>query len=371
MTQSSKKGFAALYDLQERKKQEKSESPPLPTTPQLPPLPTTPQSPPPQPEGQRPSPAPARDFNRRANSIEREALPQGFFPGSSKKIYDALYLRTRGANPPRPRVRASRRDFLDLTEIRNIKNVDGNLRYLMGVGLIIRYWETGSTEGSQYEVRLPEELLPLTTTHHHSPPLTTTQLLGSGYTQFLGSGGEGQTVDSSATYGDDKTSSFKTNTERTDDEAFADLLAVLKQTAKKVTGREPSPAERARWKEVAELLATELEVAASRTTVTSAPAFLAEHLRRRLRKADLRQIEREVGEANSGQPPAAAKPELSAEQIQEQVNLMAGLIREGTAMKELDERFASEFRPAQWHMIRSIALAQANTPPAKPVDSSA
>lgn len=365
MTQSNKKGFAALYDLQERKKQEKVELPPVTTTHHLPPVTTTPQSPATQREEQRPSAAPARDFNRRANSIEREALPQGFFPGSSKKIYDALYLRTRGANPPRPRVRASRRDFLDWTDIRNIKTVDGHLRYLMGVGLIVRHWELGSTEGSQYEVRLLEELPRLPTSPHQSPPVPTTQLLGSGNPQFLGSGGEGQAIDSSAIYVDDKTSSFKTNTERADDEAFADLLAVLKQTAKKVTGREPSPAERARWKEVAELLATELEVAASRTTVTSAPAFLAEHLRRRLRKADAHQIEREVGEASFKQAASTAKPELAPEQIQEQVNLMVGLMRKGTEMKELEEQFAANFRPAQWHMIRSIALAQAGTPAAK------
>jgi hypothetical protein len=146
---------------------------------------------------------------------------------------------------------------------------------------------------------------------------------------------------------------------------------VLKQTAKKVTGREASPAERDRWKEVAELLATELEVAASRTTVTSAPAFLAEHLRRRLRKTDARQIEREVGEANTKQATGASKPELTPEQIQEQVNLMAGLMRGGAEVRELEEQFAANFRPAQWHMIRSIALAQANTPAAKPTESEA
>ena len=364
MTQSNKKGFAALYDLQERKKQEKTESPPVTTIHQSPPVTTTPPPAPPKREEQRPSPAPARDFNRRANSLEREALPQGLFPGSSKKIYDALYLRTRGANPPRPRVRASRRDFLDWTDIRNIKTVDGHLRYLMGVGLIVRHWELGSTEGSQYEVRLPEELPRLTTTPHQSPTDTTTHFSGSGNPQFSGSGGEGQPVDSSTASGGNKTSSFKTNTE-SDDEAFAGLLTVLKQTAKKVTGREPSPGERDRWKEVAELLATELEVAASRTTVTSAPAFPAEHLRRRLRKADARQIEREVGEASSKQPSSASKPELTAEQIQEQVNLMAGLMRDGAEMKELEERFAADFRPAQWHMIRSIALAQVSVPPAK------
>jgi hypothetical protein len=132
-----------------------------------------------------------------------------------------------------------------------------------------------------------------------------------------------------------------------------------------VTGRESASSEAGRWKEVAELLATELKVAASRTTVTSAPAFLAEHLRRRLRKADARQIEREVGEASTKQAGGASKPELTAEQIQEQVNLMTGFMRDGAEMRELEEQFAANFRPAQWHMIRSIALAQAGVSSAK------
>lgn len=322
MSQSNKKGFAALYDLQERKKQAKSESPPLPTShhesPPLPtniedspPVTTTPhQSPPvtgdiqqkPTPEETRLSPAPARDFNRRANSIERDALPQGFFPGSSKKIYDALYLRSRGAHPPRTRVRASRRDFLDWTDIRNLKTVDGHLRYLMSVGLIIRHWELGSTEGSEYEVRLPEELPRLTTTPHQSPGDTATHLSGSGYSQYLGSGGYSQTIDFKQGFEDDKTS-FKTNTKNIDDEAFAEFAAAVRKTAKEITGREPSKAEAGRWAEVAEVLMTELKIAAGRTTVSSVPAFLAEHLRRRLWKKEKRQIEAEAAEQKASAPP--------------------------------------------------------------------
>ena len=149
------------------------------------------------------------------------------------------------------------------------------------------------------------------------------------------------------------------------------MIALLRDASREVTGRESTTSEIGRWKEVAELLVTELKVAASRTTVTSAPAFLAEHLRRRLRKADARQIEREVGEASTRQGTSASKPELTAEQIQEQVNLMAGRMRDGAEMKELEEQFATNFRPAQWHMIRSIALAQAGLPAAKPKDSEA
>jgi len=321
VNQSNKKGFAALYDLQERKKQAKNDSPPLPTTPQeLPPVTTTPHQSPPLPsipqestsrEEPRQSPAPARDFNRRANSLEREAMPQGLFPGASKKIYDALYLRSRGANPPRARVRASRRDFLDWTDIRNLKTVDNHIRFLIAIGLIIRHWELGSNEGSEYEVRLPEEVLPLSTTPHSPPLPTTPQKLGIPTTQFLGSGGYSQTIDSTATSGDGKT--FKTNTEKTDDdEAFADFAAALRQATREVTGRELTAAERGKLKELADVLVTELKIAAGRTTVSSVPAFLAEHLRRRLWKKDRRQIEQEGAESSTDSP--AAGPSVDAAQ---------------------------------------------------------
>jgi len=65
----------------------------------------------------------------------------------------------------------------------------------------------------------------------------------------------------------------------------------------------------------------------------------------------------------------AVKPEMTPEQIQEQVNLMTGQMRDGAEMRELEEQFASNFRPSQWHMIRSIALAQVNVPVTKPEES--
>jgi hypothetical protein len=50
---------------------------------------------------------------------------------------------------------------------------------------------------------------------------------------------------------------------------------------------------------LAEVLVTELKIAAGRTTVSSVPAFLAEHLRRRLWKKEKRQIEAEAIEQKS------------------------------------------------------------------------
>jgi hypothetical protein len=310
--------------------------------------------------------APQRDYTKVANSIRREAVPAGFFKGKSKQLYDALYGLTRGAIVPTRKVRIPRPKLMKVAHIGARATFDSNINHLRAVGLIAVTVLAGEHEGNEYEVFIPEEL---------SMPSLTSQGSQTSYAQKvdgLVSLETSQTrhtssVENTEGYVEPKTS-FKTNTERTDDEAFAALVEKLKTASREVSGKEPSKADAERWAEVAELLVTELKVAASRTTVTSAPAFLAEHLRRRLRKADARQIEREVGEASAKQTTGASKPELTPEQIQEQVNLMAGLMRDGAEMRELEEQFAGNFRPAQWHMIRSIALAQMNTPAARPKD---
>jgi hypothetical protein len=92
---------------------------------------------------------------------------------------------------------------------------------------------------------------------------------------------------------------FKTNTEKDDDEALASFVITMKKVAKEITGRELSLAESPRWGELAEVLATELKIAAGRTTVSSVPAFLAEHLRRRLWKKEKRQLDDETKEATT------------------------------------------------------------------------
>lgn len=81
-----------------------------------------------------------------------------------------------------------------------------------------------------------------------------------------------------------------------DDDAFAAFVDAVRRTAREITGRESSQAEAARWVEVADVLMTELRIAAGRTTVSNVPAFLAEHLRRRLWKNEQGQIEAEAAE---------------------------------------------------------------------------
>lgn len=94
------------------------------------------------------------------------------------------------------------------------------------------------------------------------------------------------------------------NEKNDDDEAYAPLLAGLRRAVKEITGRESSTADAERWGELSELLVTELKIAAGRTgSVSSVPAFLTEHLRRRLWKKDRRQVEAEASEGREEQSP--------------------------------------------------------------------
>jgi hypothetical protein len=100
-------------------------------------------------------------------------------------------------------------------------------------------------------------------------------------------------------------SSSNQNRKSDDDEAFADFVNLLRENAREITGREPSAAEASKWRELAEVLITELRIAAGRTTVSSVPAFLAEHLRRRLWKLENRKLPLSAaGETEASEPTA-------------------------------------------------------------------
>jgi hypothetical protein len=316
--------------------------------------------------------APTRDFTRVPNSIVREAIPGGYFTGKSKQIYDCLYAMSRGAVVPVRSVRISMERLMVKADIGSDRTLRKNLARLEGVGLVTIKQIGGTQGGNEFTVFLPEEIVTPTTSttpttpttpHHHDHPLQNVPVVPVVESDSGRGGLNGENKDSSAQHN----TLINTNTDKKDDEALAGLVEMLKQAAKKVTGKEPSVTEADRWREIGELLAAELQIAASRTTVSSAPAFLFEHLRRRLRKSDARQIEQEVREASSGEaPPASAKPELNPEQLQEQVNIIATLMNDGASMRDLEERFGANFRPAQWHMIRSMALAQARVVRSQP-----
>jgi hypothetical protein len=225
--------------------------------------------------------APARDFTKVANSINRDAVPAGLFKGKSKQLYDCLYLMTRGAVVPARSVRISRPQLMKKAHIGSRVTFEANMAHLQAVGLVSIRQIIGEHEGNEYSVLLPEEI---------SMPSQTSQTSQTRYAQKLDRLVRLETsqtrhtsiVDSKDTY-DVPQTSFKTK-EKNDDEAAP---RALREAERELTGRE-SPA--AQWASLFEILATELRIAAARTTVSSVPAFLTEHLRRRLWKHETGQV---------------------------------------------------------------------------------
>ena len=102
--------------------------------------------------------APEKDFTRVANSIVREAVPDGLFIGKSKQIYDYLYSITRGAVQPVRNVRVTKADLMRNAGIGAERTLRKNLAHLQSLGLIKITELTGQKFGNSYETFLPEEI---------------------------------------------------------------------------------------------------------------------------------------------------------------------------------------------------------------------
>ena len=166
--------------------------------------------------------------------------------------------------------------------------------------------------GNEYTVRLPEETLPSTPpSTGASPPSPPSPPSGGekvGVLAPLESSPPryGVTPEYQRTSDDSKTS-FKTKEENFDDDA---ALAPLREVERKLTGKESNLTA---WTPLFELLSTELRIAAARTTVSNVPAFLTEHLRRRLWKVDKARANELVADTPEQ---GSATPALSAEERQ-------------------------------------------------------
>lgn len=242
-------------------------------------------------DGQTPTPspiAPARDFNRRANSIERDAMPSGMFPGGSKKLYDALYLRTRGHIKPARTIHATKKDLAAWSGIKNRKTIDAHLRYFDMVGLVRRRWATGQNAGYEFEVMLPEEIggqgvRPLEGVR---PVEASDRKSVRGSDQKSGSGGQTQASENIEGSAAPQTI-IKTVSENADDEATAVCREFVNELARALSGREGKPADYSAMRELFAVILTEARAAGDRTGVVSSPvAFVTEHLRRRLAKPE-------------------------------------------------------------------------------------
>lgn len=246
------------------------------------PSPTTPTS------QTRQSEAPIRDFSKVPNSLTRVSIPSGEFKGKSKQLYDALYSMTRGSITPKRNVRISRPQLMKKAGIGARVTFDTNVSHLIAIGLLQVRQIAGEHEGNEYTVFLPEErTLPsqssLTSQTSHAQDQDRLVSLESSQTRHTLS------ADSINTSSDPNTS-FKTKNEF-DDEATRQIGDLFKDLEREVVGKNSASIEQ--WREIREVLLAELRIAAARTSVSSVPSFLAEHLRRRLWKMDKKQAARE------------------------------------------------------------------------------
>jgi hypothetical protein len=248
----------------------------------------------------KPSVSPERDYTKVANSIVRQAVPSGLFGeqgGKSKELYDTLYALTRGAIVPKRKIRIPKDQLMKKAGIGSEVTLRKNLVRLRAANLIKESIVPGAHGGNEYEVFLPEEVgLTGSTPSTPSSPGT-----GSNTPQMREAVEAVESRDSipslsgieSTAYEPDKTLLKDQQTFDDDATALAGMFAELKAATKELTGKHLSATESDRWREVAQVLVAELKIAAARTTVSNVPAFLAEHLRRRLWKLDKRQARAE------------------------------------------------------------------------------
>ncbi|HEY0100717.1 MAG TPA: hypothetical protein VGB76_17355, partial [Pyrinomonadaceae bacterium] len=77
----------------------------------------------------------------------------------------------------------------------------------------------------------------------------------------------------------------------------APLGELFRELEREVIGKNSASLQQ--WQDLRELLVTELKIAAARTTVSNVPAFLTEHLRRRLWRVDKKRAT-EIAAAEQG-----------------------------------------------------------------------
>lgn len=244
--------------------------------------------------------APKRDFTRVANSVVRDAIPAGLFTGKGKQLYDYLYSQTRGAIVPKRSTRIpTEKVMLGAGMTRHTYRA--HLQRLVASGLVKVEEKAGTHGGNLFTVFLPEEIgIERGDRGDRGHTGVTVQDLHLVQGSEVDRGDRGLSLSDATISGDPKTS-FKTIEKNIDDEAARRFVEHLQQAERELTGKVSTNSET--WKELAELLVTELKIAAARTTVSNVPAFLAEHLRRRLWKVDkIRAAEIAVEPAQRDQP---------------------------------------------------------------------
>jgi hypothetical protein len=227
--------------------------------------------------------APKRDFARVANSVVRDAIPAGLFTGKGKQLYDYLYSQTRGAIVPKRSTRIPTDKVMSGAGMTR-HTYRAHLQRLISTGLVKVEEKAGTHGGNLFTVLLPEEIgIERGDRGDRGDTGVTVQDLHMVQGSEVDRGDRGLSLSAAISSGENKTS-FKTIEKNIDDDATRRFVESLQQAEREITGKISTNSET--WKELAELLITELRIAAGRTTVSNVPAFLTEHLRRRLWKVD-------------------------------------------------------------------------------------
>jgi hypothetical protein len=251
--------------------------------------------------------APKRDFTRVANSVVRDAIPAGLFTGKGKQLYDYLYSQTRGAIVPKRSTRIPTDKVMGGAGMTR-HTYRAHLQRLVSSGLVKVEEKAGTHGGNLFTVFLPEEIgIERGDRGDRGDTGVTVQDLHMVQGSEVDRGDRGLSPDVASTSGDLKTS-FKTYEKNIDDEAARRFVERLQQAERELTGKISTNSET--WNELAEVLITELKIAAGRTTVSNIPAFFAEHLRRRLWKVDKKRAA-EIAALDSEQ---GSQPSLSDEE---------------------------------------------------------
>ena len=215
--------------------------------------------------------SPKGDWGKSPNSIARDIIPERHFKGLSFQTYDALHLRTRRANPPVRRIRATKSDLLRWTGLSDV-TLDKHISYLKSKGFIDVEFMRGSHEGNWYEVFTPEEL-PNLTNPTQDNQANQSKKVGGETPNLVGGVGGVYDVENK----DDKhLPKTIDKTINNDDE----LLRSLNAVSIKLTGRELGKTDLSQF---IELICSEIDSAGSKTTVSSVLAFAAEALGRKFR----------------------------------------------------------------------------------------
>src|SRR5918997_1700074 len=168
--------------------------------------------------------------------LPHDDLIKPTLPSQTSQTYQCLYSMTRGAIVPKRAVRISRPRLMKLAGIGARVTFDANVTHLCSIGLLQIRHIAGEHEGNEYTVLLPEErdtgsMPSLTTLTSQTSPAQKVDTLVRLETSQTRHSANVESIDTS---GIPKTS-FKTNTERSDDdEAFRQLFAA----AKEITGRD-------------------------------------------------------------------------------------------------------------------------------------